>query len=148
MSVYTVHQPPQRKTGASADPERFAFVRDGFYFWAMVFGPVWLLWRRLWLVLLLYAIAWIAVEGGLLWIKAGTGAQAAIAFAWKRPRSGAGRSIAAAGNISASSSATIWNPPSGVSSRPGATAGATKRPRRKPRRWAVMDRNPRKAPAM
>ena len=82
MSVYTVHQPPQRKTGASADPERFAFVRDGFYFWAMVFGPVWLLWRRLWLVLLLYVIAWFAVEGGLLWVNAGTGAQAAIAFAF------------------------------------------------------------------
>jgi len=82
MSVYTVHQPPQRKTGASADPERFAFVRDGFYFWAMVFGPIWLLWRRLWLVLLFYVIAWIAVEGGLLWINAGTGAQAAIAFAF------------------------------------------------------------------
>ena len=37
-----------------ADPERFVFVRDGFYFWAFLLGPVWMLWRRLWLVLRVY----------------------------------------------------------------------------------------------
>jgi len=54
MAVYTVHEPLPRKDEASADPERFAFVRDGFYFWAFLLGPLWLLWRRLWLVALLY----------------------------------------------------------------------------------------------
>lgn len=78
MSVYTVHEPPQRDTSASVDPDRFVFVRDGFYFWAMVFGPVWLLWRRLWLALLFYVIAWIAVEGALWFMNAGWSAQAAI----------------------------------------------------------------------
>src|SRR3954471_16448399 len=78
MSVYTVHEPPQRDAGASADPDRFVFVRDGFYFWAMVFGPIWLLWRRLWLALLLYVIAWIAVEGGLLALTASPAAHGAI----------------------------------------------------------------------
>jgi hypothetical protein len=82
MSVYTVHEPPPRTAGVSADPERFAFVRDGFYFWAMIFGPLWLLWRRLWLALLLYVVAWMAVEGGLFFLKAGTGAHAAISIAF------------------------------------------------------------------
>ena len=54
MAVYTVHEPLPKRDEASADPERFAFVRDGFYFWAFVLGPIWMLWRRLWLVTLLY----------------------------------------------------------------------------------------------
>lgn len=35
-----------RRPGAGPD---LAFVRDGFSFWAFVFPPLWLLWRRLWL---------------------------------------------------------------------------------------------------
>jgi uncharacterized protein DUF2628 len=78
MSVYTVHEPPRRDADASADPDRVVFVRDGFYFWAMLFGPLWLLWRRLWLALLFYVIAWIVVEGGLFALKANETAHAAI----------------------------------------------------------------------
>lgn len=81
MSVYTVHEPPQRDGGVSVDPERFVFVRDGFHFWAMMFGPLWLLWRRLWLALLFYLIAWIVIEGTLLYFKAGTGSHLAIGVA-------------------------------------------------------------------
>ena len=33
------------------------FVRDGFSMWAFLFGPLWMIWRRLWLVLLLYIVA-------------------------------------------------------------------------------------------
>lgn len=65
MPVYTVHAPPADRAGLSA-PEDFTFVRDGFYFWAMIFGPFWLLVRRLWLVLLLYVVA-MAVIGFSLW---------------------------------------------------------------------------------
>jgi hypothetical protein len=59
MSVYTVHEPPLRAGEASADPDRFAFVRDGFYFWAFLLTPLWMLWRRLWLVFVI-AIAVVA----------------------------------------------------------------------------------------
>ena len=38
MAVYTVHQPPLKKYEAAPDPERFAFVRDGFSFWAFLLG--------------------------------------------------------------------------------------------------------------
>jgi Protein of unknown function (DUF2628) len=65
MAVYTVHEPLPRKNEASADPERFTFVRDGFYFWAFLLGPLWMLWRRLWLVTLLYFAAVIGVLIGL-----------------------------------------------------------------------------------
>ena len=56
MSVYTVHEPPLRAAEASPDPERFVFVRDGFYFWAFLLTPLWMLWHRLWLVLLIYLV--------------------------------------------------------------------------------------------
>ena len=56
MPVFTVHQPPPRKPEQAAPPERFVFVRDGFYFWAFLFGGLWMIWHRMWLVLLLYVI--------------------------------------------------------------------------------------------
>lgn len=65
MPVYTVHAPPADDDGISA-PEDYAFVRDGFYFWAMIFGPLWLLVRRLWLVLFLYIVV-IAALGTAIW---------------------------------------------------------------------------------
>jgi uncharacterized protein DUF2628 len=65
MAVYTVHEPLPRKDEAAADPERFAFVRDGFYFWAFLLGPIWMLWRRLWLVTLLYVVVSIGLQLGL-----------------------------------------------------------------------------------
>lgn len=33
----------------SADRRDAAYVRDGFHFWAFLFGPLWLLWNRLWI---------------------------------------------------------------------------------------------------
>src|SRR3954453_19792345 len=54
MAVYTVHEPPPKRFEQTSDPERFAFVRDGFSFSAFLFGPLWMLWHRMWLVLLGY----------------------------------------------------------------------------------------------
>jgi hypothetical protein len=62
MSVYTVHEPPLRAAEASPDPERFVFVRDGFYFWAFLLTPLWMLWHRLWLVLLIYVVVIVGIE--------------------------------------------------------------------------------------
>jgi hypothetical protein len=62
MRVYTVHEPPVRTAGALADPARFMFIRDGFYWWAFLLTPLWLLWRRLWLVFVLYLVLSIGVE--------------------------------------------------------------------------------------
>jgi hypothetical protein len=54
MAVYTVHEPPLRSGTTSPEPEGFVFVRDGFSFWALLFGPLWMLRHRMWLVLLCY----------------------------------------------------------------------------------------------
>jgi hypothetical protein len=56
MSVYTVHEPPRRAGTAAADVERFAFVRDGFSWWAFLVTPLWMLRHRMWLVLVCYAV--------------------------------------------------------------------------------------------
>ena len=66
MTIYTVHAPPPKANDIALDPERFEFIRDGFGFWAFVFAPLWMLWRRLWLVLLFY-VAVVTVLQGALW---------------------------------------------------------------------------------
>jgi hypothetical protein len=55
MPVYTVHAPSPNAADLRAT-DKFVFVRDGFHFWAMIFGPLWLLWHRLWLALLGWVI--------------------------------------------------------------------------------------------
>jgi len=34
------------------EPTGSCSFRDGFFVWAFIFGPLWLLWHRLWLALL------------------------------------------------------------------------------------------------
>ena len=75
MAVYTVHQPPQRGA-ATPDPERFVFVRDGFSFWALLLGPIWMLWHRMWVVLLGYGLV-VAVLG---WVLRATHVPASVAL--------------------------------------------------------------------
>jgi Protein of unknown function (DUF2628) len=80
MAVYTVHQPPLKKYEVAPDPERFAFVRDGFSFWAFLFGPLWMLWHRMWLVLLGYVVVAVAMQVGLRFVGASGGGSAFAAF--------------------------------------------------------------------
>ena len=51
MPVYTIHAPLSPRAGARSSDD-MTLVRDGFHFWAFVFGPLWLLWHRLWLAFL------------------------------------------------------------------------------------------------
>jgi len=60
MPVYTVHAPVMTNAGIAA-ADRFAFVRDGFHFWAALAGVVWLAWHRLWLAL----IGWIVLMASI-----------------------------------------------------------------------------------
>ena len=133
MSVYTVHEPPQRGADASADAERFVFVRDGFYWWAFLLTPFWMLRHRLWLVLVIYLV----VVGGLdtaLRRRRRVGLRhhsrrPSASRCWsglKPARCGASRCAAGVGEISASSAATILKMPSGGFSISGS---ATRSPR-------------------
>lgn len=69
MPTYTVHEPPPRKNESVASPERFVFVRDGFHFWAFLLPPLWFIAKRLWVALILYVIATVALEFGMAWFK-------------------------------------------------------------------------------
>ena len=70
MAVYTVHQPPLRRHESLPAPERFAFVRDGFHFWAFVLGPLWMLRYRMWLVLIGYVAVFAALQFALHFLGA------------------------------------------------------------------------------
>ena len=72
MPVYTVHAPEPNNSGIRA-ADRFAFVRDGFHFRAFLFGPLWLVWHRLWLALIGWIAVTVAVGLGLSALGAGTG---------------------------------------------------------------------------
>jgi Protein of unknown function (DUF2628) len=65
MAIYTVHQPPLKSDQSAPDPERFAFVRDGFSFWAFLLAPLWMLRHRLWLVFVGYFVLAIVLQIGL-----------------------------------------------------------------------------------
>jgi len=66
MALYTIHAP--RQTGETAvEPADLVFIKDGFCWPALFIPVIWLIARRLWLVLLLYLVLGIglAVISGL-----------------------------------------------------------------------------------
>ena len=56
MAVFSVLEPPLRANESAAAPDRFVFVRDRFNWAAFIFGALWMIWHRLWLVLLGFSI--------------------------------------------------------------------------------------------
>jgi len=68
MPVYAVFEPPIRQDGDHLErdrSDRFVFLREGFNPWAFLFGPLWMIRRRLWLVLIVYAAVIAGLEFGL-----------------------------------------------------------------------------------
>src|SRR5262245_55951152 len=80
MSTYTVHEPPLKRYDLSPDPERFVFVRDGFWFWAFLLAPVWMLRHRMWLVLLGYVLVVVLVQAALHFVGASGATRAFASF--------------------------------------------------------------------
>jgi len=78
MKAFTVHMPPDLPGDVTA--ERAAFVKDGFC-WPALFIPIlWLLWHRLWLVLVGYVAAVSAI--GAVQVIAGEGAATILLIAF------------------------------------------------------------------
>jgi len=73
MPVYTVHAPVANGADIAAT-DRFAFVRDGFHFWAVLLGPVWLAWHRLWLALIGWLVLMAAIDVAMVRLGVGSGA--------------------------------------------------------------------------
>ena len=70
MPVYTVHAPSAHAADFRAT-DKFVFVRDGFHFWAMVLGPLWLIWQRLWLALIGWLVLVIGLEVAVASLRGG-----------------------------------------------------------------------------
>jgi hypothetical protein len=75
MTVYMVFEPPRRDEDRLVHAERIAFVRDRFSWAAFLFAPLWLLWHRLWLALVIYVAAIAALMAGLWVVGAGVEAR-------------------------------------------------------------------------
>ena len=75
MSTYTVHAPPLRQGETMSAPERFLFVRDGFYVWAFLLAPLWLMLHRLWLAFVIYAVGYGLIGVGLALLRASASTQ-------------------------------------------------------------------------
>ena len=77
MPVYTVHAPITNGADLVAT-DKFAFVRDGFHFWAAVAGVIWLAWHRLWLALAGWIVLVLAINLGLPALGIGSSTMLAI----------------------------------------------------------------------
>ena len=77
MPVYTVHAPVSDGAVLPAT-DKFVFARDGFHFWAMIFGVFWLAWHRLWLAMIGWIVLMVAIDVGLPALGVGRGAVFAI----------------------------------------------------------------------
>ena len=53
-------------------------MRDGFSFWAFLLGPLWMLWHRMWLVLIGYLAVTIGLQALLRVLDASQAAMAAV----------------------------------------------------------------------
>ena len=80
MAIYTVYEPPLRRRDTESDPTRFAFVRDGFHWVAFFFAALWMIWHRMWLVLLGYLVVAAALVVGLNLVGAPPAATAVVGF--------------------------------------------------------------------
>jgi Protein of unknown function (DUF2628) len=57
MPAFAVFEPPMRAGRRAAHhTDRFVFLRERFGWAAFLFGPLWMIWQRLWLVLIIYLI--------------------------------------------------------------------------------------------
>jgi hypothetical protein len=79
MAIYTVYEPPLRSTDARY-PDRFVFVRDGFFWSAFLFAPLWMLRHRLWPALVLYVAVAVAIGAGAQFFRLPAGITVAVGF--------------------------------------------------------------------
>jgi hypothetical protein len=75
MTTYMVFEPPADRGDPAARAERIVFVPDRFSWGAFLLAPLWMLWRRLWLIFLAYLMLMAAVTVGLRFAGVGPGAR-------------------------------------------------------------------------
>ena len=70
MVIYTVHEPPNASANRLESAEQLLFVKDGFSWLAALLPVVWLLWKRMWLELIVF----MALAGLIVWVFTTLGA--------------------------------------------------------------------------
>src|SRR5579872_3899284 len=60
MTIYTVLGPPPADGDVAPDPMSLLFIKEGFCWPALFFPEIWLIFRRMWLVLLLDLVVIVA----------------------------------------------------------------------------------------
>jgi Protein of unknown function (DUF2628) len=81
MAAFAVFEPPVRANRPAGEhAARFVFLRERFNWAAFLFGPLWMLWRRMWLVLLAYVILLALLEFGLQRLGIGGAARFTVYF--------------------------------------------------------------------
>lgn len=83
MASWTVLEPPASIAGSFEAADHSAFVKDGWCWPALLIPPIWLVWRRMWLVLLGWsAVAlMISLASSLLDLPAAPAAGLEVLFA-------------------------------------------------------------------
>ncbi|MEM7215494.1 MAG: DUF2628 domain-containing protein [Pseudomonadota bacterium] len=69
MATYTAYLPPEEWIGDPA--EGFRLIRDSKNPWALIAPPIWLVWNRLWLPLLVYVVVAFAIILLAIWQPSG-----------------------------------------------------------------------------
>ena len=54
--IYTVHEPQRPGQTIEARADSIQFVKEGFTIWGFLFGPLWLLYNRLWLAFIVTVV--------------------------------------------------------------------------------------------
>lgn len=80
MPAFLVLEPPGPRDAPGGEPDRYVFLPERFSLGAFLLGPLWMIWRRLWLELILSLAAAALIAYALRAIGAGWGA-VAIALA-------------------------------------------------------------------
>lgn len=78
MAIFSVHIPDVPREIAA---DRAAFVRDGFAFWAVLFGPLWFLRHREWLGLVGWVVIAVLIEIAERWLGTVVGSGLELIFA-------------------------------------------------------------------
>jgi hypothetical protein len=65
MPAFAILEPPGYQHTAIEHADRFIFLPERFSLGAFLFGPLWIIWRRLWVVLIVYLVGVVLIGYGL-----------------------------------------------------------------------------------
>jgi hypothetical protein len=71
MIVYTVHEPERPAQSMEKRADGIVFIKEGFTWWGFLFGPLWLLFNRLWFELIAALLISAGVAAGLAQLELG-----------------------------------------------------------------------------